>query len=1112
MQPPPMRKGPYLKVLTNVHKEQIARLQAKNQHECDLLEDIRSFTKQRSAIEKSYAEALLKISNAYLNKKIPSIPDLRDDDGDEQWNVWNVWRTVLEENEKLGKARLAAVEVFQQQITDDAKAVRQVKLSSSRKCLDQLSVIQKEVQYSVAELDRNKKLYFEEEHLAHDVRDRMKKKKGSIFSSLTSLKRESVKRAKGKEDQKVSSKKDACEEKSTGARNDYLIALAIANAHQDHYYNVDLDGTLKSLEAEVYSKLKEYLTVLSRTELLTCSAAQNSFSKIRDQAQRLSREYNVMCCVQYYPVLKQHIRYPFEPCDGDSCTKITCDHGAGAILSREAKRWATKIGKEVKTAKESQKKLNSLQQMRDAGNKADPDDPNGPDLETKIEELRDIIRRALAEKAKAEGVIECLRDGDVNVDEWMQDIENLTIDMARSASSTSIKTEDGSRVCFMKVGGERVEASFDSDLNDTSENREGETSSAEPPEREEDIEAQFEMERKKIEALSAMTWDDPIAVDWGDAAAEEPEPTPPPNVEISQDHSHPHYEITQDVAGIKCVAIYTYEAANPDELSIVENEHLELMGDPGDEESGWVRARNYKGEEGYVPQNYVEVEAEVDYHVQEKAVPTTEDVTEEGRMKASGAISNGYMMDQNEDENQNLPQDGTPTVPTSVSSGLTTPFINELRHGDVGEFCRALYDYEATAPEEISFSEGQIVKILRRDYDGWWEGEYDGMTGVFPEIVVEECRWDGEPLSPMDEDDEIDEDDISDSGILPPCYTPPEIPSHLLPPEKVVVTQPTPEIERSDEHQPHSEDDMVEPPRQRELGEDTDEEEDQIKQPVEKSASSTSTQAAPPPPVIEPPAIAVESSSSSSFGFEMELSGDRQRQYQANFTSDSTRDPEIVVTEMPGIMVTMEPDDPDHEEEAQGGDSGLDVAQIVITAATPMTDDHVPLPGESSDKGVEGEGADPPTAEEDVVDHATAPATTAAEPVQADQSKNSPSDESNEEEEVPDYFPRVPTQPPPPPPQKEATPEEEEEDGGGGGGGWAAFDDNFPKDPISSVPRVVEVEVKETKIEPKKASLDIDEKEKARISLGESNESPVTPEELDVQNLAKLESLKESDA
>jgi exonuclease III len=73
----------------------------------------------------------------------------------------------------------------------------------------------------------------------------------------------------------------------------------------------------------------------------------------------------------------------------------------------------------------------------------DPDDPNGPDLETKIDEIRDIIRRSETEKAKAEGVLECLRDGDVNVDEWIQDIENLTtVDMARSSSSTSIKTND----------------------------------------------------------------------------------------------------------------------------------------------------------------------------------------------------------------------------------------------------------------------------------------------------------------------------------------------------------------------------------------------------------------------------------------------------------------------------------------------------------------------------------------------------------------------------------------------------------------------------------------------------------------------------------------------
>lgn len=47
--------------------------------------------------------------------------------------MWNVWRTVLEENEKLARARLAAVEVFQQQIADDAKILRAQKLVAARK-------------------------------------------------------------------------------------------------------------------------------------------------------------------------------------------------------------------------------------------------------------------------------------------------------------------------------------------------------------------------------------------------------------------------------------------------------------------------------------------------------------------------------------------------------------------------------------------------------------------------------------------------------------------------------------------------------------------------------------------------------------------------------------------------------------------------------------------------------------------------------------------------------------------------------------------------------------------------------------------------------------------
>ena len=145
--------------------------------------------------------------------------------------MWSVWQTVLEENEKLARARLAAVEVFQQQIADEAKYLRSYKLQISKKCVEQLGTVQKEVQLSVQDVDKNKKQYFDEEHCAHDVRDKardieekLKKKKGSFFQSITSLQKNS---------QRVTSRKEQLEEKSTGARNDYILSLASANAHQN---------------------------------------------------------------------------------------------------------------------------------------------------------------------------------------------------------------------------------------------------------------------------------------------------------------------------------------------------------------------------------------------------------------------------------------------------------------------------------------------------------------------------------------------------------------------------------------------------------------------------------------------------------------------------------------------------------------------------------------------------------------------------------------------------------------------------------------------------------------------------------------------------------------
>ncbi|XP_017781110.1 PREDICTED: F-BAR and double SH3 domains protein 2 isoform X2 [Nicrophorus vespilloides] len=853
MQPPP-RKGNYAKFLKNLHQEQIAKLLAKNQHECDLLEDIRTFIIKRCAIERSYSDALLKISSAYLNKKIPNIPDIKLDGGDEKWNMWNVWRTVLEENEKLARARLAAVEVFQQQIAEESKVLRSHKLAAARRCVEQLSMVHKELQLSVQDVDKTKKLYFDEEHCAHDVRDKardieekLKKKKGSFFQSITSLQKNSA---------KFSSKREQLEEKSAGARNDYLLCLAAANAHQNRYFVVDLQLAMTTMESNVFDKVAEFLTLMGRTELLTCSAMQNSFSTIRDQAKQLTREYNLQCIYLYYPVLKQHIQYDYEPCDNDPVELITAEHdAAAATLSKEARRWATKIARENNNVRDCVRKLQIYNALRESGQRVDPNDQNGPDLETKIEDMKQSIRRSETSKMKAEARIEYLRAGGVNVDEWLQEAETLNVqDIQRSASSLSDHPSSDSFYDSDFADGEpsvpptidvKIEKDFDErTIDDEEESQE--------------VDAILEQERQRIEQLTAG-WDDPTQVDWGNEDADASDGM--------------QMETISSATSLKCTALYSYTAQNPDELTIVENEQLEVVGE-GDGD-GWLKARNYRGEEGYVPHNYLDVERE-------------QSATTPGLVTQISFSSVDYTID-NEDEttqNTDTANQSPDQVSVIAAPALTSEPSEDHFQGRV-EYCCALYDYDGEGAEELSFEEGQVIRIVSKCAhsidDGWWKGELDGIIGNFPSLVVEECDEYGEPLSNLE--------DLTPPCSAPPVFTPPDVPEFLIASD-IIITDATPMFDGP----PSSEPPKMEPPK-------------------------------PPPQAFSK--------------FSMELTRNQHDHYGSQFDDeDETGTPTV---DVPSVVIADECGQevvegrPTHQQVED--DLGLGVAQIVITAATPMIEE-----------------------------------------------------------------------------------------------------------------------------------------------------------------------------
>ncbi|KAJ3661087.1 hypothetical protein Zmor_005506 [Zophobas morio] len=483
----------------------------------------------------------------------------------------------------------------------------------------------------------------------------------------------------------------------------------------------------------------------------------------------------------------------------------------------------------------------------------------------------------------------------------------------------------------------------------------------------------LEQERQRIEQLTAG-WDDPTQVDWGTEDSSEPEPIM-------------RQESTPSVPLLKCTALYSYTAQNPDELTIVENEQLEVVGE-GDGD-GWLRARNYKGEEGYVPHNYLDVERE-----QTASTP--------GLVNQISFSSVDYTVDNEEDVQVTTSE--TNQSPEQVSVISLQPKVPE---SPPAMYCCALYDYDGEGDEELTFEEGQIIKVLSKCAhsvdDGWWKGELEGRVGNFPSLVVEECDEYGEPLT--------NQWDETPPQSAPPVFTPPEVPDFLMG-AQVIITQPTPSVEQPQQ-----------PP------------------PVPKTQTDV------------PPGEG---------GFSMVLSRVQHQQYGSQFEE------EVPTIDVPSVEVVDEDDQSGAPPAPKSDDFSLGVAQIVITAATPMMEEpEHPFP--------------PP--EEPPVNH-------------RDEEIDTTIPEEDEEEAA-----EEPSMPPPPPPP---APADDPDDADGQGGDSTPFvvSSSTGSDGETTGPSTAENSVSHVAPPPPPDA------EPKQVVGGRAS----IPDELEPHQLARLQDLKESNA
>ncbi|XP_065116653.1 F-BAR and double SH3 domains protein 2 isoform X1 [Paramisgurnus dabryanus] len=621
MQPPPPRKVKVTQEVKQTHTEQLNRLQIKHQTDWDFLEDLRTYSQKKALIEKDYSLALHKLASQYLKREGSPSEDPRD-----SRKVWAVWRSYLEGVMKVSQSRVNGCENYRNQISDPVKTLRAQKDLQLKKCCEQLARAQADLQGTIRDLTKSRKTYQDAEQTAQAVREKASmeaKSKLSLFQSRSSLKRASV---------KLKAKKNEWKSKATQARNDYLLTLVAANAHQDRYYQTDLINCIKVLDGSFYHHVQSFLISLCQMELETSQSIQDTFQCLLETSSGVTQNVNQQLFIQENPVFQRSAPFQYQACENDTVTELLMETGTAEehSLNKEARKWATRLAREHKNIVLTQRTLTGYEESHQ-------EDQNNNELEVKMDDAREYIRKSETVKLKAEARLNLLRGVGVAVDVWLKSA--MTQVMEELENEKWANTHDAS-----------FSHSVDFDRED-----------------EEDTE------------------------------------TPDDN-SSSPSSTHRSYPLT-------CSVLYSYQASQSDELTIQENDVLELIED-GDMED-WVKARNEAGQVGYVPEKYLQL-------------PSSNSLL---RMLQSLSSMDG------QSQTSGTSTDQDPELET-LTQTQSSPNSQASAH-----LARALYAYEAQTEDELSFPEGAVLRILSKhnqEDDGFWEGEFNGAVGVFPAVLVED--------------------------------------------------------------------------------------------------------------------------------------------------------------------------------------------------------------------------------------------------------------------------------------------------------------------------------------------------------------------------------------
>ncbi|VDD80791.1 unnamed protein product [Mesocestoides corti] len=405
-----------------------------------------------------------KLCSSFLSKK--EFLALRNPPDVVHRSVWDVWKSFLRQCSDLALSHLKSAEVHHR-LSLDLKPVKSVRISVSKRMFDQLKFLQNDLAASMQEMVKSQKIYSEEEKQAHETRlkamhieERLRRRSTNLFSTMAQLHRNHA---------KLSLRREECENRSAGARNEYIFQLTAINAHLVHYLKTDIPDLAQVLDGDVYDRFREVLSKTSETELEICRHHHDPFKALLEESTKINRSTAWEQFIKESPVFSEDVEFQFEPREGDMISTLLSVNATEGSFEQVAKKLARRFvmrERRIKSYREeisdlcsgrispspgmsvplSQVRLHFLSSKFFSKSSLDYDAGevvgafNQEYVENKVEELEFAIRREEIEKAKVKACLDLLKKTHVNVQAALD--EAYLAAAAEAATLTSEKPQN----------------------------------------------------------------------------------------------------------------------------------------------------------------------------------------------------------------------------------------------------------------------------------------------------------------------------------------------------------------------------------------------------------------------------------------------------------------------------------------------------------------------------------------------------------------------------------------------------------------------------------------------------------------------------------------------